>query len=490
MFIRIKINVCILVAFLFFASLTTTKTTAQHPNTNSLQMLVDEAARVTLARFADKKLQREQLAITLIDLRDPQHPQQANFRGDEKIYPASVVKLFYLVAAHRWLEDGKLKDSTELRRALKDMIVESSNDATHYVLDVLTDTVSGPELPESEMKIWAERRNAVNRYFKSIGYADINANQKPWCEGPYGRDHIFVGEKRGNRNKLTTNATARLLADIVLGKAVTSTRSGQMLDLMKRDFSGTSTDPDDQAHGFTGIALANMPKVKLWSKAGWTSTTRHDAAYIELPNGARFVLVTYTTEHANERDIIPTVARVVLEGIGKNEIKNSATTNHIEQSWQAAKYRNQRIGSSTQKDMLHLLGKPQWTGSPAGQAKNDPNPEVWNEYVKEVEFSGKLTVAIDKKSNIILNIFLEPKNLSKEDAIKYFGNDYVLKRYDFDPRNSEEESAPLCESPDGNLQYIEYPSKGIALSLNYKDGVQVIEYRREPISRSKCLSLK
>jgi len=64
-----------------------------------------------------------------------------------------------------------------------------------------------------------------------------------------------------------------------------------MMELLKRDFSGTSKDNDDQGHGFTGIALQGMNGVKLWSKAGWTSTTRHDAAYIELPNGAKFVLV-------------------------------------------------------------------------------------------------------------------------------------------------------------------------------------------------------
>lgn len=294
----------------------------QTSGADSLQTLVDDAARATLQRFADKKLTREQIAITLVDLRDSNRPRQANFRGDAQIYPASVVKLFYLVAAHRWMEDGKLKDTPELRRAMKDMIVESSNDATHYVLDVLTDTVSGPELPPDEMKIWAEKRNAVNRYFRSIGYNDINANQKPWCEGPYGRDRIFVGERYDNRNKLTTNATARLLTDIVLGRAVTPSRSAQMMELMRRDFSGSSSDPDDQAHGFTGIALAGNPQwkdAKLWSKAGWTSSTRHDAAYIELPNGARFVLVTFTTDHANERDIIPTVARFVMEKI--NDIK-------------------------------------------------------------------------------------------------------------------------------------------------------------------------
>ncbi len=88
-----------------------------------------------------------------------------------------------------------------------------------------------------------------------------------------------------------------------------------MMELLKRDFAGVSKDSDDQGHGFTGIALAGMTGAKLWSKAGWTSTTRHDAAYVELPNGAKFVLVTFTTDHANERDIIPTVARVVIDGL-------------------------------------------------------------------------------------------------------------------------------------------------------------------------------
>lgn len=286
---------------------------ANAQTTQTLQALVDEAARTALARFAGKKFEEKNLAITLIDLRDPQHPVQASSRGDERIYPASVVKLFYLAGAHRWLEDGKLKESEELNRALRDMIVESSNDATHYVLDVLTNTTSGGELPPAEMQEWTTRRNAVNRYFASLGYTNININQKPWCEGPYGRERVFLGPKYENRNKLTTDATARLLTDIVLGRAVSPARSAKMMELLKRDFSGKSDDPDAQAHGFTGIALA--PGARLWSKAGWTSTTRHDAAYIELPDGARFVLVTFTTDQAKEREIIPTVARVVIAGL-------------------------------------------------------------------------------------------------------------------------------------------------------------------------------
>src|SRR5262245_11072681 len=73
----------------------------------SLQQLVNEAARAALTKFADKKLTEAQLSITLIDLRDAQQPMTASFRGNERIYPASVVKLFYLAAVHRWLEDKK-----------------------------------------------------------------------------------------------------------------------------------------------------------------------------------------------------------------------------------------------------------------------------------------------------------------------------------------------------------------------------------------------
>lgn len=282
----------------------------------SAQEIVDEAAKTTLEKFKDKGLKEENLSITLIDLRDPQHPVKGSFRGNERIYPASVIKLFYLAAVHRWLEDKKITETPELKRAVKDMIVDSSNEATQYVVDVLTQTTGGYELPPKEMEEWQQKRNAVNRYFTALGYTNINVNQKTFCEDAYGREQISRGPNGENRNKLTTDATARLLLEIATGKAVTSERSAQMMELLKRDYSGTSNDADDQGHGFTGLALPGIPGVKLWSKAGWTSTTRHDAAYLELPNGAKFVLVTFTTEHANEREIIPSVARVILNEMG------------------------------------------------------------------------------------------------------------------------------------------------------------------------------
>ena len=86
-----------------------------------------------------------------------------------------------------------------------------------------------------------------------------------------------------------------------------------MLELLQRDPFTTSGDPDDQSHGFTGPAVPEG--ARLWSKAGWTSETRHDAAYLELPNGRKLILVIFTVGHSDERKIIPTLARHILAAL-------------------------------------------------------------------------------------------------------------------------------------------------------------------------------
>ena len=275
-----------------------------------LQTLVDNVAQEVFTKFTTKKLETNQLAITLVDLQDTNNPEWASFRGTEQIYPASVIKMFYLAAAHRWMEDGKLKDTEEIRRAMKDMIVDSLNEATGLVVDSLTGTTSGPELPADELEKWYEKRNAVNRYFASLGYEKINVNRKPWCEGPYGREMQSVKTHRPNhRNWLTTEATARLLTEIATDRSVTPDRSKQMMELLqRRPFEPKS---ETQSREYTGAVLPAGSK--LWSKAGWTSEVRHDAAYVELPDGKKLVLVIFTVGHASNKVMIPAIAKIALD---------------------------------------------------------------------------------------------------------------------------------------------------------------------------------
>lgn len=281
------------------------------------QAILAKAVNDVRARYPTGAFKPEEMAATLIDLRDPNRLQMAEVNGEAKLYTASVVKMFYMAALHRQLEDGKVTLTKEMERGLRDMIVDSSNEATQYILDVLTGTSSGSELPEKEFEKWQFKRNRVNRFFSSLGYQNININQKTFCEDAYGIEQQSRAYKGQNRNMLTTNATARLLAEIALRRFVNEKRSNEMLDLMKRDWTKPSKDADDQAVGFTGKALIDgkMVGTKLWSKAGWTSKSRHDAAYIETPDGLKFVLVIFTENHANDREAIASVALKVIQGL-------------------------------------------------------------------------------------------------------------------------------------------------------------------------------
>lgn len=278
--------------------------------------VVTQTAAAVQAEFASPRLKPEQLAFTVIDLRNPARPVAAHYRGEERIYPASVIKLFFLAYAHRQMEDGKLADTPELRRGLHDMIVPSYNEATGYVVDAATGTTSGPELPRDELAAWSAQRGVITDHFRAQGYASVNARRKPWGEGPYGRERQDMTAHPPARNSLSTNDTARLLQEIALGRCVTPERSAQMLELLARDpAKAPAGAPDDPAVGFTAPALA--PGMKLWSKAGWVSWARHDAALIGLPEGGRIIIVTFTDgrEHANNRAIIAAVARRILASL-------------------------------------------------------------------------------------------------------------------------------------------------------------------------------
>ncbi|HHP7232714.1 MAG TPA: serine hydrolase [Xenococcaceae cyanobacterium] len=242
-----------------------------------------------------------------------------SYRGVERIYPASIVKLFYLVAIHEWLDKGMVGDSPELQRAIKDAIAYSSNDATSLIIDVLTGTTSGPELPEAPFATWKQQRNIVNRYFKSLGWQElesINVNQKPWNEGAYGRERAFLGELMENRNMLTTDSVARLLHSIIGGVAVSRDRSSQMMQLLKRQLNPLVAEnnqgAEDQITGFLGAGLpANS---QIWSKAGWTSQVRHDAAYIEIPERQPYLLVVFT-EGKNNQELLPFLSQAIAQAM-------------------------------------------------------------------------------------------------------------------------------------------------------------------------------
>src|SRR3954452_14910513 len=97
---------------------------------------IARAAEACLKDFP--RLTADNLALSVIDLTKADAPTRADYHGDAPFYPASVIKLFFMVEAFR-----QAKSSPEIDRALREMISVSDNDATAYLVDVLTNTTAG-----------------------------------------------------------------------------------------------------------------------------------------------------------------------------------------------------------------------------------------------------------------------------------------------------------------------------------------------------------
>jgi len=248
-----------------------------------------------------------------------QRPLGAGWHRERPRYPASVVKLVYLVAAEAWLQRQLLDDTPELRRALADMVRDSSNDATGLVLDLLTGTTSGPELAPEPLATWGARRQLVNRWLAELGWPEwegCNDCQKTWGDGPYGRERQFYGEGGGNRNRLSSDAVARLLHAVIAGGILSPQACTRMQGLLARslDADQRAADPENQVDGFLGEGLP--AGARLWSKAGWMSQARHDAAYVEAEGQAPMLLVVFSEGAARAADgtLLPELARQLLQG--------------------------------------------------------------------------------------------------------------------------------------------------------------------------------
>jgi beta-lactamase class A len=267
----------------------------------AIESAVKRTAELTLKEFP--KLTADNLAISVVDVTNPNVVRRADYHGDVPFYPASLVKLFFMVET---FHQGRL--TPEIERALREMIRVSDNDAAAFLLDVLTHTASGSELEGKALEEFVDRRRKLNRYFGSLGY-DISAMAKPWSFGPYGRDVQLMGENLINRNRATANGLASLLLWIVRRQAISPQASEAMLALLERPLSPPQPE-ENQVKGFLGEALP--PSARLWSKEGDTSEVRHDAAYIELAGGRKFIIVILTRGAADDLTLLPSIGRHLM----------------------------------------------------------------------------------------------------------------------------------------------------------------------------------
>jgi beta-lactamase class A len=281
-----------------------------------LQAIVDEA--VSLA--AAKGLPQSPLSMTLIDVKSG---EIAGYQQQQLNYPASLVKLFWMVALYAEVESGIIPNERALASDLYNMIHYSDNDAASRILDKITDTQSGSSLYGQNYQTWLQKRNQINQFFQLAGYNNLNISQKVYPIGyldldlPEGRELQMRGDQKNPiRNMMTTDHAARLLYEIFTGQSVSPAASQKMAQLLTRDLRPEAAEDDDSTYIENLLGESLPVDVYLAAKAGWTSSVRHHAAYVSSRDGqTAYIIVIFTSDRAyiQNQQIFPTISRLVFD---------------------------------------------------------------------------------------------------------------------------------------------------------------------------------
>ena len=217
------------------------------------------------------------------------------------------MKLVYGLAAYSWIETQKILLSQEISDAVNKMLFYSSNDATSFLIDLLTGTTSGPCIEGDPCENWKYQRSVINDWLKALNWNElyeINCCQKTWEDGPFGREKEFYGAKNRNRNMMTTDATARILEEIMI-------KLDYQKDNLNKNF--LQREPLNQVDGFLGAGLPE--NINFWSKAGLMSQARHDAAWWVNNDSLQTLLVVfgYGEKYFKDENLFPEIAKAIFK---------------------------------------------------------------------------------------------------------------------------------------------------------------------------------
>ena len=267
-------------------------------NSKPLQDFLDETVNALLEQ--DKRARKARIGVAVLNLPADQPPQLAHWGGDELIYPASVVKFVYLMAAYDWQERGKLVIDKDLDRQLTAMIYNSSNTATQKVFRHVTGTEAGEKLSPEEYAAFKQRRLAIERWLQDMGIVGVHSIHPTYNGGGdlHGRDLQLLEDasveggianaEYANRQAMTAVGTVKLLALLATDRALSPENSAIVRKRMQRD-------PNKQSYQWRRIAGGAVPTkgVEVYSKTGTWGPIYADAGIVHAADGRQFTLAVY-----------------------------------------------------------------------------------------------------------------------------------------------------------------------------------------------------
>jgi Beta-lactamase enzyme family len=277
----------------------------------------------------NNNLNTQELSITLIDVNTG---EIAGYQQQKLRFPASVVKMFWLVELYNLISLKRVEDSASLKPVIIKMIKDSDNEAASEIVDLITATKSSPQTQTQDYQEWEKNRQWLNRFFanSNMGYEGINISQKTFpiprekLPEPLGYDLKIRGDNldRPIRNKISTKQVAQLMYEIATRNAIDSNYSQTLFDWLKWNLATEERKKIDPNTGrfnpiitYFGEALEKK-NVIFASKAGWTSQTRQEVAYIATQDGkTKYILAVFAEDkaYAKNQKIFPQISKLVYQ---------------------------------------------------------------------------------------------------------------------------------------------------------------------------------
>lgn len=276
--------------------------------------------KISLKGFSTKNI-----SITIILLDKQTH---GNYQGNSLRFPASVVKLFWMVAVLDTQSRGEGIELLSLRKSLIDMMSKSDNNSSSFIVDFLTKTTSSKSSSHSEYEQWMEKRMSVSNIFRRIGYKGIYISQKtypitkPRIPEPEGNDLMMRGDRQNPiRNAISTNQAARLMYDIRNNFILPDEYTSQAMNLLNRSYPERTKLRKQKEVGYFspiyGFLGQNLNQdIDIFSKAGWTSKTRQEVALIRHRLTQKEIIVAIFAEgksYAQDENLFPEIATFLVK---------------------------------------------------------------------------------------------------------------------------------------------------------------------------------
>jgi len=269
-----------------------------------LRQLVDKKLQESLEKRIKKNktwrrlVRRKQMAVGLVDIRDPYNAKFARLNGDHMMYAASLPKLGILLAASQALEEGFLKENPDILNDMRIMISRSDNESATRMIDLLgfekiAATLSDPHYQLYDRKngggLWVGKRYAK----KGKRYPDP-----------------LMGISHG----ASVTQVCRFYYLLALGKLVNYDRSKQMLEMLE--------DPEVH-HKFVNTLERIVPDAKLYRKSGTWHQWHSDSVLVWGPHWRRYILTAIIEDPRGEqilRELLPAVEEVLHKQSGETQV--------------------------------------------------------------------------------------------------------------------------------------------------------------------------